>query len=235
MRSLRALVVMARVPIPGQAKTRLTPGLSPEQAAELARCFLLDVVAKGAGTPGCDLLLAYTPPDAREAIPAEAVAACSCLPQPAGDLGARMSGVFEAVFALGYASVVMIGSDLPTLPPATIRAAFDALESAPAAIAPSEDGGYHLIALSAPAPGLFEGVEWGTGRVYAQTEERLRELALPAFRLPLWYDVDTQIDLSRLAADLRAMLDAEDPALPLHTTRFLAEAGRLPPGGADYG
>lgn len=227
MSAPRALVVMAKAPIPGQVKTRLTPTLNPEQAAKLARCFLLDEVAMAKRIPGCDIVLAYTPPDTLAAFPTEVVEACTCIPQPAGDLGTRMSGIFNALFAQGYSAVVLIGSDLPTLPAATVRAAFDGLAQTPVAIAPADDGGYCLIGLTAPAPGIFQDIDWGTDCVYTQTTKRLDQLGLEATRLLPCYDVDTPPDLAQLATDINARRDAGDPALPQHTGGFLAGAGLL--------
>src|SRR6476661_2373571 len=44
-RGLCALAVMTKAPQPGRVKTRLVPPLTPEEAAELNKCFLRDTTA----------------------------------------------------------------------------------------------------------------------------------------------------------------------------------------------
>ena len=77
-------------------------------------------------------------------------------------------------------------------------------------IGPAEDGGYVLIGLKQPCPGLFQGIEWGSERVLSQTLQRLAQLKLPyALLEPLW-DVDRPQDLQRLA-ELNPPLDVDLP------------------------
>ncbi|MQM30903.1 MAG: hypothetical protein CRU78_10415, partial [Candidatus Accumulibacter phosphatis] len=64
---------------------------------------------------------------------------------------------------------------------------------------PAEDGGYVLLGLRCPQPGLFEGVDWGSERVMAQTRQRLLALGLRWCELPALWDVDRPADLTRLA------------------------------------
>ncbi len=64
---------------------------------------------------------------------------------------------------------------------------------------PAEDGGYVLVGLRRPQPRLFEGIDWGSERVMAQTRERLSELGLRWVELPTLWDVDRPGDLLRLA------------------------------------
>ena len=42
LKSLCALAIMAKAPRPGRVKTRLTPPLTPEEAAAINTCFLVD-------------------------------------------------------------------------------------------------------------------------------------------------------------------------------------------------
>ncbi len=199
-----AVVVFAKAPRPGAVKTRLCPPLSPAAAACLYRCFLLDVLdgvrAVGDITP----VIAYAPRRARGFF-AAAQPGMLLVPQTGADLGARMSGAFERLFARGFAAVVILGGDSPSLPPGYLRTAIRALRSATVdgVIGPSDDGGYYLIGLRAPCPALFAGVAWSTGRVLAQTLARAKRAGRRLRALPTWYDVDTIEDLRRLAAELR--------------------------------
>ncbi|RME44423.1 MAG: glycosyltransferase, partial [Deltaproteobacteria bacterium] len=138
--------------------------------------------------------------------------------QGEGDLGRRMAHAFS----LGLASherVVVIGSDAPTLPPAHLSAAFDALRTRKVVIGPARDGGYYLIGLRGEIPPIFEGIAWGSASVLADTLERLppRQTHL----LPFWFDVDTPDDLRLLAAYLPFLLEEHPDTLP-HTRAFLS-------------
>ena len=98
------------------------------------------------------------------------------LPQVGADLGARMSRLLSDLLAEGYAGAIAVGTDTPTLPTAYLVEACEALRSGAAdvVLGPSEDGGYYLIGLGAPAPELFVNVPWSTATVYAETLARAR-------------------------------------------------------------
>jgi glycosyltransferase A (GT-A) superfamily protein (DUF2064 family) len=65
-------------------------------------------------------------------------------------------------------------------------------------VAPTEDGGYALIAAARPLPVLFDAMPWGTGEVMALTRERARQAGLRLNELRLLWDVDTPADYQRL-------------------------------------
>lgn len=69
---------------------------------------------------------------------------------------------------------IFIGTDAPDLRSGHPRAAADALACTRAVIGPAEDGGYWLLGLARPVAGVFDGVDWGTGAMFAQTLARLR-------------------------------------------------------------
>ena len=97
--------------------------------------------------------------------------------------------------------LLVIGTDCPLLTASHLHAAADALRAGhDAAILAAEDGGYVLIGLRRPMPGLFRNIAWGTDCVMAQTGERMRELALKWHEREMLWDVDRPKDLHRLAA-----------------------------------
>jgi len=215
----RALVIVSKAPRPGHAKTRLVPPLTPVEAADLARAFLLDTLAVGLSLgwecvsvvhPAADgaLLRAVVPSQAR-----------LCAQRGKG-LGNALSTAFEQHFAEGFQRVVLIDSDSPTLPRRLLHEASEQLAGHDVSIGPSADGGYYLLGLRAPRPELFEGIVWSTPTVYAETLQRARGLRVQA--LPEWYDVDSAADLARLDADLREQL----PGVAAHT-RAVMERLRL--------
>ena len=68
-------------------------------------------------------------------------------------------------------------------------------------LGPTEDGGYHLIALRHVQAALFAGIDWSTPLVMQQTRERMRALKLRWHELPMRWDIDRPEDLARLRAD----------------------------------
>ncbi len=216
----RAFTIMAKAPRAGEVKTRLCPPLSAEEAAELSRCFLVDTLAKvnllGAATP----VLSYTPDEARDFFQALAPGFL-LLPQRGVDLGARMAHCFAQLFHRGYTDVLLMGSDLPTLPQDVLWQALDlmAQPQTDVVLGPSEDGGYYLIGLRTLHRELFEAMTWSTSRVLAETVERAETKGLQVAYLPDWFDVDTPEDLERLHAALRQNRDS----VPEQTQRFLRQ------------
>ncbi|HID86031.1 MAG TPA: glycosyltransferase, partial [Anaerolineae bacterium] len=112
------LIIMAKEPMPGRVKTRLCPPYTPEEAAELCRCFLLDTFELAAMLQGVKVTIAYFPAKAGRTLKARVPPAFELMPQRGADLGERLSNAFEELFSLGYERVVAIGADSPTLPPA---------------------------------------------------------------------------------------------------------------------
>ena len=194
---------MATAPIAGAVKTRLCPPLRPDEAAELARCFLEDRVEQLGAVPASDRLLAFTPPEQAAAIRALVPPDVRIVAQHGADLGARMSGLLTALLREGYAGAIVVGTDTPTLPTAYLVQAAAVLRqpAADVVLGPSEDGGYYLIGLTTPAPELFVGMSWSTATVCEETLRRAHGAGYRVFVLPTWFDVDRIADLARLRDD----------------------------------
>ena len=192
------VIIFAKAPLPGFAKTRLAPLLGNDGAAHLAAKMLahtLDTALAAALGP-VELCCA---PDTTHAEfegaarrPGVTVTA-----QGIGDLGERM----QRALARGltrHGAVVLIGTDAPQLGADTLRRAAYALRSHDAAIAPASDGGYVLVGLSRPAPALFADIAWSTSAVMAQTRARIFSLGMRLHELPTFHDIDEPADLSHL-------------------------------------
>jgi len=215
-----ALCIMAKAPEPGRVKTRLCPPLSPDDAADLYRCFLLDKIAQARQVAGVEPVLAYAP--AQAAAVFEALApGFTLLAQRGTDLTARLVAVCDQLFLDGCEAALLIDSDTPTLPTERIERAVAVMTEGGCDLVfgPSEDGGYYLVGLRRPHPELFEGMRWSTPTVLEETLRRARALGLSSTTLSAWYDVDTAADLARLYTDLAAGPDGG----PRHTRRFLLE------------
>ena len=225
-----ALCIMAKAPEAGRVKTRLCPPLSPDEAAELSRCFIRDKAAQVREVARAESAVAYAPENAAAVFEA-LVPGFTLLPQGGGDLTARIMAVFGQLFRLGFDGAVVIDSDSPTLPTERLERAVALVRAGghDLVLGPSEDGGYYLIGLRRLHPELFEGMRWSTPTVLEETLRRAGALGLSATRLSPWYDVDTAADLARLTADLAAGADGG----PRHTRRFVLErlAGRTAAAG----
>ena len=202
-----ALILFAKDPVEGRVKTRLGSLLDPKTTLNLYLCFLDDSIAKIHAVAKVDRFigvasepqtgyfenLSYHPP-------------ARLFVQEGEDLGQRMHRAFEDRFQEGYQRVVIIGSDSPTLPTAYIEQALQSEKEV--VIGPSTDGGYYLIGMRGMVTELFAGIDWGTGRVLADTLKALQEQGVPAGLLPVWYDVDLPEDLRFLKTHLEWMAHA---------------------------
>ncbi|HKT36598.1 MAG TPA: TIGR04282 family arsenosugar biosynthesis glycosyltransferase, partial [Nitrospira sp.] len=210
-----ALVVFAKAPIPGQVKTRLCPPLTPDEAATVHGSFVIDTLERTKAAVSkfrlpVDRYLACAPTSTVAFFKImEERQTVGLLDQEGDDLGARMNRVFESLFARGYRRVLIVGTDVPSLPLDTYRQAVQLLDRSDVVLGPASDGGYYLIGLTRPVPALFHQIPWSTDRVLALTQEKAAELNLIVGLLPEWRDVDTIDDLKMLIDTSR--LDARKP------------------------
>lgn len=199
------IAILAKAPVAGLAKTRLIPHLGAEGAAALQGWLLQRAVATALAAKLGPVTLWCAPDMAHPAFAAcRAVGDVELRCQPEGDLGARMHAAIAESPAM--AGRLVIGTDCPALTPELLREAAERLHSQAASVVPAEDGGYVLIGLRQPGRAVFRDVDWSSGRVMAQTRDRLRELNWRWHEFaPLW-DVDRAADFRRLAALLPEVL-----------------------------
>ena len=223
---------MSKAPRPGKVKTRLSPPLTPVEAATLNICFLRDtaenialVSAEGAAAG----LVCYTPVGDEEAFDDLLPESFALIPQRGDAFGERLFAAATDILACGFGSVCLIDSDSPTVPTEALRGAVEALQRPGdrVVLGGSDDGGYYLIGLKQAHSAPFERIAWSTASVYAETMERSVEAGLEIVELPKWYDVDDAATLAVLEAEL---LEGERPAFASvngfdarQTRAFLAE------------
>ena len=196
------LIVFAKAPVAGQAKTRLMPALGAAGAAELAARLLERAVAAGMSA-GFDVVELCAAPDASHPTFGRLAARHAGLQlsvQGDGDLGARMHRALTRRL-VDCGRVLLIGTDAPALDVAALRTAAQALAGHDAVFVPALDGGYALVGLSRPQPDLFTGMPWSTPRVMAETRERARRAGLRWAELPAVADIDEPADLIHLPAE----------------------------------
>lgn len=191
------VIVIAKEPVPGRVKTRLTPPFSPEQAAGLAEAALGDTLAAVAAAPVARRVLALSgAPGAWLPDGFDVVA------QSAGGLDERIGRAFGDAYAGRALPMVLIGMDTPQVTPALLAQAASALASgdADAAFGAATDGGFWLLGLNRPDPALTAGVPMSTARTGRAQLERLAGAGLRVRGLPELTDVDTAAEAAQVAA-----------------------------------
>jgi glycosyltransferase A (GT-A) superfamily protein (DUF2064 family) len=187
------LLIIAKEPVPGRVKTRLTPRYSPEQAAELAQAALVDTLTAGLALPAHRRILVLDG-RARAWLPA----GYEVLPQVAGGLDARLA----AAFGLCDGPALLVGMDTPQVTPALLAPAFagTAWHACDAWFGPAADGGFWALGLAEPRrPELLLGVPMSTARTGELQRHRLTAAGLRVHDLPVLRDVDTPQDAAEVA------------------------------------
>ncbi len=190
------LIIFARFPEPGKAKTRLIPALGPEGSADLHRRMCEKTLAGVQELQNTGTSVKVYFDGGKESLFQDWLGRdFSYLSQGKGDLGTRMRRAFEDSFREGAARVVIVGTDCPGLSPRLCRQAFEALQENDLVLGPALDGGYYLIGLRRPAGELFRGVPWGTDGVLRKTRRIAKKLGLRVSFLETLGDVDRPEDL----------------------------------------
>lgn len=211
------ILVLAKRPELGRAKTRLARTIGEDAALRLAEAFTRDSLDVVSRLQGATSAVSFTPKDARSWFEALAPAAILSV-QADGDLGARLTAAFRAAFEGGATRVVAIGTDTPHLTPERLSEALDALQSSDVCLGPARDGGYYLIGMSRLHHALFEDVPWSTADVLTVTRTRAESCGLSVHELAPETDVDDASALEELRSTLQ-----EDPALAPTTRAVLCE------------
>jgi uncharacterized protein len=183
------LVLFARYPTAGAAKTRLIPALGAEGAAAVHRQLTERTLS---------VLLANGSPVELHHTGAEQADFRSWLgegfafvKQAEGDLTDRL------LAALHPAPVIFFGADTPDLSAHHVAAAVAALESHPVVLGPADDGGYYLIGMKTPMPEILNDMPWSTDQVMPETLRRLLEKGIEPALLDTLHDCDRPEDLAR--------------------------------------
>lgn len=208
------LLVFAKAPVAGQAKTRLIPALGAVGAAKLHRRLVRHTLQNALAADVGPVTLCCAP-DHEHPFFAECVREYGIVltVQQGADLGQRMAHALTCGLSSSR-HVLLIGTDCPMLGSDTLRDAAQRLRQHGSAVfVPAEDGGYALVGVSDRVPDMFEDIAWGSDSVMAQTRSHLRSRALAWQELPPMADIDTPRDLQRLHRShpglLQGLIDLE--------------------------
>ena len=187
------LFIMCKAPVAGRVKTRLLRKYSHEETTILYMNMaetvihrssrLFDDVCIAADDTTHPFFSAFDLP--------------LCV-QGEGDLGQRMSRLMLQGFADGADAVMFLGTDSPHMLDSRLLQAMAALQDYDVVIGPVEDGGYDLIAMTAPED-VFDHITWSSGKVLEQTLSHIQRLGLSCLQLDVDFDIDYPEDIERAA------------------------------------
>jgi glycosyltransferase A (GT-A) superfamily protein (DUF2064 family) len=185
------LLVIAKQPLPGRVKTRLTPPFTPEEAASLAEAALADTLAAAALVPADRHVLVLDGEPGPWLPPGFEV-----VPQAAGGLDVRLA----AAFASCSGPALLIGMDTPQVTPDLLAPSLR-WGTHDAWFGPAADGGFWALGLASPAPALLLGVPMSAPDTGAVQYRRLRRAGLRIGDLPVLRDVDNAEDARLVASE----------------------------------
>jgi rSAM/selenodomain-associated transferase 1 len=200
------LVVIAKQPVPGRVKTRLTPPCTPAQATRLARAALLDTLAAGGRAAGAGRRVLALDGEPDGWLPA----GWDVVAQRGDGLAERLAHAFADVGGPAF----LVGMDTPQVTPGQLDAGLAALARFDAVFGAATDGGYWAIGLREPDPAVFAHVPMSREHTGAVQRGRLDRLGLRTADLPELLDVDhiadaravaRQAPFGRFAAELAAI------------------------------
>ncbi|WP_248959903.1 TIGR04282 family arsenosugar biosynthesis glycosyltransferase [Sphaerisporangium perillae] len=189
------VLVIAKEPVPGRVKTRLTPPYTAEEAADLAAAALTDTLGAVARVPAAGRVLAL------DGAPGPWVpAGFTVLPQRGQGLDERLAAAFDDAHRLLPEPIVLVGMDTPQVTAEMLSSALSLLDTCDAVFGPATDGGFWLLGLRVPRADLLLGVPMSEPHTGAAQLARLREAGLSVARMPRLTDVDTAADAAEVAA-----------------------------------
>lgn len=201
----RIVLVVAKAPVPGQVKTRLTPAVTTRQAATIAAAALMDTVDTALATPGARVAVALRG-DLRDAVRSAELAvlldACEVFFQRGSDFPARLANAHvDLAERHPGARTVQIGMDTPQVTAGLLAGALDRLGVYDAVLGHAHDGGWWCLGLRDPrVADVLRGVPTSRADTGARTEAALDRRGRTVGVLRRMSDVDTLADARRVAA-----------------------------------
>jgi rSAM/selenodomain-associated transferase 1 len=187
-----SLIVIAKQPVPGRVKTRLTPPCTPAQAARLAAAAIEDTFAAALAARGAGRRIVVLDGEPGPWIPPE----LEVIAQRGDGLAERLA----AAFADAGGPALLIGMDTPQVTPELLDSGLGALERFDSVFGAALDGGYWGIGLRAADDAVFAGVPMSETITGAVQHARLATLGHRTAVLPPLLDVDTIADAHAVAA-----------------------------------
>jgi glycosyltransferase A (GT-A) superfamily protein (DUF2064 family) len=200
------VLVVAKAPVAGLAKTRLAPTFGARNAARLAAAALLDTVDSARAVPGARVAVAMTGELARAERAAEladSLRGCDVFSQRGNDFSDRLANAHADVAdRFPGLPVLQIGMDTPQVRPEMLTGALVRLldDGVDAVLGPATDGGWWSLGLRRPTDArVLRAVPMSRVDTGMRTLFALRAIGLRVRRLPELSDVDTAADAKVVA------------------------------------
>ena len=188
---MTTLVVLAKAPVPGRSKTRLSPPCTPVEAAQVADAALRDSLDVACRTAADRVVLVLDGGPFGGMDPAIEVVA-----QRGDGLGERLAAAFADVGG----PILLIGMDTPQVEVALLDTALAQVDRAVPVLGPASDGGWWALGLPRCPAGAFDGVPMSSSFTAAVQRERLAACGVDVVSLPELLDVDHWADAIEVAA-----------------------------------
>ncbi len=187
------LIIFAKVPLPGFAKTRIAAACGIRTADRIYRELL---EATALAVSGFLYHVAFTGDISAGKLGHVFSAAQSFFPQSSGTLGERLDNAFRHMYEVQHAeAAIAIGCDCPYLSQGHFMQAISLLQAgAEVVIAPALDGGYTLIGCRPRALPVFQAQSWGKAELFRETMAIIERHGYSLELLPAFPDIDTLED-----------------------------------------
>ncbi len=183
------VALLLKAPIPGTVKTRLAREVGVDNATQFYKRLVRHQVAQI--PEGWETVVHFAPADALTRMHAFLGTELEFVPQPEGDLGARLQRAAAHHFERNAHPLLIVGGDCPYLTPKVLEECATALTQREVCIIRALDGGYVLIGLAANHPAVFENIAWSTPKVHLQTVRQCLAAGLTLSEVgPALEDVD---------------------------------------------
>lgn len=199
-----ALLIFQKNAVLGKVKTRLGASIGDQKALEIYR-WLTDYTHQQVKGLKVDKFLFYS--DFIPTQPDHDLDGYHFEVQSGENLGERMSNAFAFLFAKGYKSVVIIGTDCPYLKTEDLNKAFMHLSNTDLIIGPAKDGGYYLIGMRQFFPEIFKNITWSTARVLEQTLNQADSFGIDYEFLKILSDIDTLEDWQQFQSSTKTIYE----------------------------
>jgi rSAM/selenodomain-associated transferase 1 len=199
------VLVVAKAPEPGKAKTRLAATVGDRVAAEIAAAALLDTLDAVAAAPVAARVVALTG-DLDAAAAAvdirRRLESFTVIPQRGNDFAGRLANAHhDAGAAHPGRPVLQIGMDTPQVTGPLLAECARRLHQADAVLGPARDGGWWILGVRNPAAAeCLRGVPMSQPDTGELTVKALRDNGIEVVSVETLADVDVVGDVAAVRA-----------------------------------
>ncbi|WP_020104937.1 DUF2064 domain-containing protein [Nocardia sp. 348MFTsu5.1] len=199
----QAILIVAKAPVPGQVKTRLTENFSEIEAADLAAAAFLDTLDTALSVRSAPVVVAMTG-RLEDAVHGEEIGRrlrhATVISQHGNTFGERLQNAHRDTAEVVHGAVFQVGMDTPQVTADQFRTALAAVSETDAALGPATDGGWWGLGLhGARGAHTLCGIRMSSADTGATTRAALEDIGLRVTELPELNDFDHPEDIYGVA------------------------------------